>query len=138
MLRILFYVIFLLSYVHFAYAVDKIKIIGLFKNKAVVQLDGKQRLLLAGKTSPEGVTLISADSEEAILEINGVRKTYTIGTHIGNLSHRPGDWQAHVRHGSGAPVFHRGSVFGLSNFVAGASCSSYTCGRMPQPRRRLT
>ena len=89
MSRILLYVIFLLSYVHFAYAVDKIKIIGLFKNKAVIQLDGKQRLLLHGMTSPEGVTLISADSNEAILEINGVRNIFTIGTHIGSSFKSP-------------------------------------------------
>ncbi|MFQ5661177.1 MAG: TIGR02281 family clan AA aspartic protease [Gammaproteobacteria bacterium] len=77
-------IIFLVAFFQPAKAVDKIIIVGLFKNKAIVQLDGKQRTLDAGKTSPEGVTLISANSKEAVLEINGIRKSYPLGTHIGS------------------------------------------------------
>ena len=76
--------IFLFTFIHTCYAVDKIVIIGLFKDKAIIKLDGKQRLLASGETSPEGVTLISANSSEAVLEINGVRDHYHIGAHIGS------------------------------------------------------
>ncbi len=48
-------------------AVEKISVKGLFNNKAIVVIDGKQRLLRAGETSPEGVKLISANSKEAVL-----------------------------------------------------------------------
>ncbi len=63
-------------------AVDSIRILGLFSGKAVVQLDGRQRLLRAGQTSPEGVMLVSANAREAVLEVNGKRDTYTLGIHI--------------------------------------------------------
>src|SRR5690606_37204532 len=63
-------------------AVEKITVIGLFKDKAIVNIDGKQHVLTAGKTSPEGVKLISSNSREAVLEINGKQDTYTLGTHI--------------------------------------------------------
>ena len=63
-------------------AVDSIRILGLFSGKVVVQLDGRQRLLRAGQTSPEGVTLVSANAREAVLEIDGKRGTYTLGSHI--------------------------------------------------------
>jgi aspartyl protease family protein len=63
-------------------AVEKITVIGLFKDKAIVNIDGKQHVLTAGKTSPEGVKLISSNSREAVLEINGKKDTYTLGTHI--------------------------------------------------------
>ncbi len=67
----------------FVYAAD-IVVLGLFKNKAIVQIDGKQRTLKKGKASPEGVILISADSETAILEINGKQKEFKLGRHIGS------------------------------------------------------
>lgn len=66
----------------FVYAAD-IVVLGLFKNKAIVQIDGKQRTLKKGKASPEGVILISADSEAAILEIDGKQKEFKLGRHIG-------------------------------------------------------
>ena len=65
-----------------AWAVDSVRVLGLFSGKAVVQLDGRQRLLRAGQTSPEGVRLVSANAREAVLEINGKRGTYTLGSHI--------------------------------------------------------
>lgn len=66
-------------------AVDKIIINGLFKDKAVVTIDGKQRILKKGKKSPEGVLLIEADSKKATIEVNGEQNTYPLGTQIGNV-----------------------------------------------------
>lgn len=63
-------------------AVDKIKVVGLFKDKAVIIIDGKQHVLRKNTTSPEGVTLISANSNEAILEVDGERKNYTLGNQV--------------------------------------------------------
>lgn len=83
MRKTIFISIVLLSCLDSAFAIDNINILGLFKNKAIVQIDGKQRVLSAGKESPEGVLLISANSKEAVLEIDGVRDTYTLGSHIG-------------------------------------------------------
>ncbi len=68
----------------FAIAIDKIVVNGLFQDKAVVTIDGKQRVLRVGKTSPEGATLIEANSKQAIIEIDGQRETYTLGTQIGS------------------------------------------------------
>ena len=63
-------------------AIEKITVSGLFKDRAVVIIDGKQRLLTIGKPSPEGVTLISANTSEAVLEIDGEQKTYELGREI--------------------------------------------------------
>lgn len=63
-------------------AVDKIKVVGLFKDKAVIIIDGKQHVLRKNTTSPEGVTLISANSNEAILEVDGEQKSYTLGNQV--------------------------------------------------------
>lgn len=63
-------------------AVSDIVVVGLFKDKAVVRLDGKQRVLRVGQTTPEGVRLISADSQRAVLEVGGERREYSLSQHI--------------------------------------------------------
>jgi len=58
------------SAVTFVQAAD-VRVVGLFSGRAVLLVDGQQRLLKPGQTSPEGVKLISATSEEAVLLIDG-------------------------------------------------------------------
>jgi len=61
-------------------AAADVAVVGLFANKAVVVIDGgKPRTLSVGQTTPEGVRLISADSESATFEIDGKRETLTPG-----------------------------------------------------------
>ncbi|MCK5382771.1 MAG: TIGR02281 family clan AA aspartic protease [Gammaproteobacteria bacterium] len=52
-----------------------VRVAGLFSGRAVLLIDGKQRLLKQGQTSPEGVKLIAATSEEAVLLIDGQQVT---------------------------------------------------------------
>jgi aspartyl protease family protein len=66
-----------------AVAVEKIRIMALFQDKAMVEIDGKNRLLRKGEPSPEGVLLISADSKGAVLEIDGQQESYQLGNHVG-------------------------------------------------------
>src|SRR5690554_4054865 len=70
-------------------AVEKITVVGLFPDKAVIKIDGKQYVLSAGETSPEGVTLISSSSREAVIEMNGEQQTYGLGTHISSSYEKP-------------------------------------------------
>ncbi len=59
-----------------------IVVVGLFSGQAVLTINQTQRLLKVGQKSPEGVTLISANSKEAVLEFDGERKIYALGSHI--------------------------------------------------------
>jgi aspartyl protease family protein len=59
-----------------------ILMLGLFKDMAILRVDGKQYKLRTGEASPEGIKLIAADSEQALLEIDGRRETYHLGSHI--------------------------------------------------------
>jgi aspartyl protease family protein len=54
---------------------------ALFKNKAIVQVDGSRRMLTVGDASPEGVKLVSTDTEteEAVVEVQGKRQTLKLG-----------------------------------------------------------
>jgi len=68
----------------FTFAIDKIVVNGLFKDKAIVTIDGKQRILKKGKKSPEGALLVESNSKQAIIEVNGQQEAYILGSHIGS------------------------------------------------------
>jgi aspartyl protease family protein len=57
-----------------------IAVTALFNGKAVVVVDGgKPRALALGESTPEGVKLLSANSESAVVELNGQRQTLRLG-----------------------------------------------------------
>ena len=56
-------------------AAPDVRVVGLFSDRAVVVIDGRQQVLRAGAPAQDGVRLISADSESAELEIGGERIT---------------------------------------------------------------
>lgn len=72
-------IVLLTGYLSTAYAVEQVKLVGLFGNKAVLEIDGAQHILKKGQASPEGVTFIEADGETAVLEVNGQRARYKMG-----------------------------------------------------------
>jgi len=53
------------------YAAPDVRVVGLFSDRAVIVIDGRQHLLRTGQTSQEGVRLVAADSESAVLQIEG-------------------------------------------------------------------
>ncbi len=65
-----------------AVAEPDIVVSGLFKNRALLTVNGKQRLLKVGETSPEGVELLASDSRQAEIRIEGVRHIVTMSQHI--------------------------------------------------------
>jgi aspartyl protease family protein len=59
-----------------------VNVIGLFPNKAVVQINGGEpRVLTAGQAPVNGVSLVASDRETATFLIDGQKKTLKIGQH---------------------------------------------------------
>ena len=58
-----------------------ITLFALFKDKAILHVDGTRRVLTIGMESPEGVKLVSTDTqdEEAVVELKGKRETLRLG-----------------------------------------------------------
>ncbi|MGR8948345.1 MAG: retropepsin-like aspartic protease family protein [Gammaproteobacteria bacterium] len=52
-------------------AAVSIRAVGLFKNKAVLDIDGKRRTIKVGDETREGVKLINANSEKAVISLQG-------------------------------------------------------------------
>jgi len=65
-----------------AYATN-VKVLGLFKDMAILNIDGKKYKLRKGEVTPNGVKLISSSSDKAVLEIDGKKDTYIIDSQIG-------------------------------------------------------
>ena len=70
----------LMLFPSWCFAVD-VQVIALTNGKATIIVDGgKPRTLGAGQSTPEGVRLIAATSESAVLEVQGQRRTLALGT----------------------------------------------------------
>ncbi len=66
-----------------------IEVVGLLKNAAVVGINGQQRVLKVGQTSPEGVLLVSADSEKAVVSLDGESRTIYLSRKIATSFKKP-------------------------------------------------
>jgi len=69
----------------------QIMVTGLFRDHAVVEINGKQHFLSVGQKTPEGVSLISANSNQAILEIAGKRAVFELNNRVGGVYSAPAE-----------------------------------------------
>ena len=67
---------------------DMVKVVGLFKNAAIVQVAGKQVMLKKGVLK-KGILLVSADAESAVIKYQGAEKRYYLQTSIGGTYVKP-------------------------------------------------
>ncbi len=74
-------VLSLLSVTHSVGAATKLALQALFKDKAIVLVDGARRVLKVGETSPEGIKLIEADTkaETATVAFDGATQVLRLG-----------------------------------------------------------
>ncbi len=62
-------------------ASHKIKVMALFTDKAMLVIDGSQKILKKGQTY-KGVKLISSDSDAVVLQLHGKTKKFVLGREI--------------------------------------------------------
>lgn len=101
----------LLCWASQGWALD-ITVVGLFKNMAVVRIDDHQRVLRVGQTSPEGVKLVKADSEAAVLDVNGKRERYRLGNRVSTRFSQPPHATARIWQGAGGMYHGTGAING--------------------------
>jgi aspartyl protease family protein len=64
----------------FGAAATEVNVVGLFPGKALVSINGgSPRMLAAGQKTPEGVMLVSAGGDSALLDIDGKRRSLRMG-----------------------------------------------------------
>ena len=101
-----------------AHATD-IAVTALFSGKAVIVVDnGKPRTLSVGDITPEGVKLVSASSESAVVEYAGKRQTLMLGqgTRLGAGIPASGNTvgQVTLSVGAGGHFWANGAINGMT------------------------
>ncbi len=71
-----------------SFANHKIKVMALFTDKAMLLIDGSQKILQKGQTY-KGVTLMSSDSDAVILKLDGQTKKFVLGREISTTYKKP-------------------------------------------------
>lgn len=115
-----------------------IAVSALFSGKAVLVVDGgKPRTLAVGQSTPEGVKLLSATSEAAVIEYNGQRQTLTTGhtTRIGAAVSGGGSGQALLTADARGHFIATGMINGMSvRFIVDTGASSVALS-VPEAKR---
>jgi aspartyl protease family protein len=70
-------------------AQTKVHVEGLMNKMAVLKINGTQRILRVGQTSPEGVKLVSSNSKEAVVIVDGERQSLGLSGHISGSYQAP-------------------------------------------------
>lgn len=119
-----------------ALAGRQIVVLGLFPNKALVEVDGSRRVIKVGEPLRDGLLLVSADSREAVIEVDGQRNTYTLGGRIGGQFAAPQVKEAQILRDTAGSYRTVGSINGRTvSFVVDTGASAIAMNE--QQARRL-
>ncbi|MCB1774304.1 MAG: TIGR02281 family clan AA aspartic protease [Gammaproteobacteria bacterium] len=66
-----------------------VRVLALFPGKAMLEIDGKRKVLAAGAPPHAGVRLVSADPARAIVEIGGERQELRLGSAVSATYRKP-------------------------------------------------
>lgn len=118
-------IIFLVLASCLTYGETEIVVKGLFKNGAIAEINGKQRMLKVGKRSPEGVLLISADSQKAVAEVDGEQRELRLDQRIGGTYAAPEKAEVRIARGENSHYYTPGRINNRPvNFVVDTGASS--------------
>ena len=89
-----------------------IEVVALFKNAAMLKIDGKQQFLKTGETSPEGIYLEEADSETATIQHEGSSVVLGLSRRISTRYEEPGQATVSLQINSQGQYITTGSING--------------------------
>jgi len=96
------------------FAAPEIIASGLFKDKALLTIDGKPRLLKVGASSPEGIKLLSSNSQQASILVEGQTLTLHLSQRISTAFKKPKFTEVKIPRGRNGHYFTAGAINGRS------------------------
>ena len=117
---------------------QNIAVMGLFRDKAVLLIDGERRILTVGERTTEGVKLIRADSKRAVIEVGGKRYTHTLGSQISTSFAKGSTKRVSIYRNPRGMFTTVGSINGLPvNFLIDTGASAIAMGTFEARRLGL-
>lgn len=116
----------LASGIHAAPSMPDVQVNGLLPNQAVVTINGQQHILKSGKTSPEGVTLVASDSQQAHFSWQGQTFSRTLNKDItSNFAPKAARNEVRIERGERNHFFTPGMINGRQvHFMVDTGASS--------------
>ena len=93
-------------------AAPEIIVSGLFKDKAMLTIDGTPRLLKVGASSPEGVKLLSSNSQQASIIVDGQVMTLSLSQRISSVFKKPKFAEVKIPRSNNGHYFTAGAING--------------------------
>ena len=94
-------------------AAPDVRVVGLFSDRAVLLIDGRQSVLRVGQSGPQGVQLLEANSESAVLLIDGERVHARLDGRVTARQREASVSEAQVRRNTQGMYTTVGSINGL-------------------------
>lgn len=102
-----------------------IEVAALFRDQAVVLVDGVRYKLRPGERTPEGVRLVNTDNAGALLEVDGRERRYALGSKIRSSYRQTADEEVQIFRDDAGMFSTVGSINGLPvNFLVDTGASS--------------
>lgn len=93
-------------------AMPDVQVKGLFSGRAMLSINGQVKLMRAGEVSEEGVTLVSADSNEATIEFEGATHRLGLSQQIGASFVEPKETEVRLSSSRGGHYLTRANING--------------------------
>ena len=118
-----------------ASAATEVRVVGLFANAAVVNIDGQRHMLRVGKPPVNGVELIAADSQTATLRVDGQTRQFGLQREYTEGFAQSERQQVSIPRGEGGHFLVAGSINGQTvSFMVDTGATSVSMSSV-QARR---
>ena len=113
-------------------------VVGLFKDKAIISVDGGPPKTLSAGQSQGGAKLISATSESAVIEVDGKRRTLSMGQSFASSSNSNQKPAVILSADTNGHFFTQGAINGVPvSFLVDTGATSVAIGAADAKRMNL-
>ncbi|WP_314409508.1 TIGR02281 family clan AA aspartic protease [Pseudomonas kuykendallii] len=95
------------------HAAPQVQVVGLFPSAVVLNVDGTRKLVRVGQSGPQGVEVVAADKNGALLRIDGVERRIELSREYGQGSATPKRPQVSIARSNSGHYWVPGSVQGF-------------------------